>query len=163
MGIPQSPFKNDCYAFGHTFADLGQEMHEDLHRLTSLHDLARMVISVQPLLLPADARASLKDVLAEMSKEKSIANPMQFLHVILDKWISPQEDIDAPLYTCNYIQHKPGFTKLRSQLFFAPRNDAYRIGQITSLNWPNHFFVNKAYFQLLVLMIVFSIAIFEYF
>lgn len=82
MGIPQSPFKNDCYSFGHTFADLGQEMHEDLHRLTSLHDLARMVISLQPLLLPADAPASLKDVLAEMSKEKSIANPMQFLHVI---------------------------------------------------------------------------------
>ena len=69
-GIPQSPFKNDCYSFGHTFADLGCEMHEYLHRLTSLHDLARMVISVQPLLLPADARASMKDALAEMSKKK---------------------------------------------------------------------------------------------
>lgn len=73
-------------------------MHEYLRRLTSLHDLARMVISFQPLLLPADARASMKDVLAEMSKKKSIANPIQFARVILEKPIPPQhiKDIDAP-------------------------------------------------------------------
>lgn len=98
MGIPQSPFKNDCDSFGHTFADLGCEMNEYLHRLTSLHDLAGMVISLQPFLLPADARASMKDVLAEMSTKKSIANPIQFLRIILEKLIPPQdiEDIDAP-------------------------------------------------------------------
>eukprot|EP00438_Fugacium_kawagutii_P008924 Skav211418 [mRNA] locus=scaffold1608:169373:170209:+ [translate_table: standard] len=98
MGIPQSPFKSNCYLFGHTFADLGCEMHEYLHCLTSLHDLARVVISCHPLLLPADARASMKDALAEMGKKFSITNPVQFSRVILEKLIQSQgiNGIDAP-------------------------------------------------------------------